>query len=137
MIRIASFTISGEAVYDQHGFCKPGFDPNDITWGRSIYYRDINKGFWQPIGGVGYYVNVGFELNRWTINLNYGDYYPEKIGVPLADIPNHRGLVKADFRIRRGLDAYLASIIENGGYLAQDDRLRRGFALLTGVQYVF
>ena len=41
MYRFGRFTLSGEAIYDQYGFTTPGFNPDDIFWGRSIYYRDL------------------------------------------------------------------------------------------------
>jgi hypothetical protein len=136
MYRWGRFILSGEVAYDQHGFRKP-YDPMDITWIKSIYYRDAYKGYVDPIGGVGYYVNLGIDLDPWTINLNYGDYYPEKIGNALADMPNHRGIVKADYRFTKCLDTYLVVMKENDGYIAQDNRKRIGVTVLTGLEFVF
>jgi len=137
MYRWSIFTLSGEVIYDQYGFRKPGYDPNDIFWGRSIYYRDLNKAYDKPITGVGYHINLGFCYNRWSGVLNYGEYYPESIGVEQHDIPNRRGILKVDYELAKRLDAYTVIMLENGGYIAQDDRPRISNVLLTGIQYAF
>src|SRR5205085_7266157 len=48
MLRFGSWTLSSEAIYDQYGLRKPGTPLNDITWGRSLYYRDLNNGLDNP-----------------------------------------------------------------------------------------
>ncbi len=137
MCRWSIFTLSGEVIYDQYGFRKSGYDPDNIFWGRSIYYRNLNRGRDEPITGVGYYVNLGFCKDRWSGMLNYGEYYPESIGVAQHDIPNRRGIIKLDYALASRLGAYTVVMIENGGYIAQDNRPRLSNVFLTGIQYTF
>jgi hypothetical protein len=137
MYRWGIFTLSAEAIYDQYGFRKTTFDPDNIFWGRSIYYRDLNKAREEPITGVGYYFNLGFTNGRWTGVLNYGEYYPESIGNPKHDVINRRAIVKLDYDLAKRLEAYAVVILETSGYMAQCNRPRRGTAILTGVQYTF
>jgi hypothetical protein len=137
MYRWGIFVLSGEVIYDQYGFLKPGVDPDWITWRRSIYYRDVFKAVDVPVTGLGYYVNLGFSVDRWSGSINYGEFYPEAIGDPRHDVVNRRGIVKLDHELARSLHAYAVLMLENGGYLAQDNRPRRGSVILTGFQYTF
>lgn len=137
MIRRGRLTLSAEAIYDEYGFRRPGFDPNDITWGRSIYYRDLHYKLNTPITGVGYYLNLGINSDRLVTNLNYGEYYPMELGNAQHDRPNRRGLVKVDYYCTPCLQMYAVVILETEGYVAQDNRLRKGNAILTGLQYTF
>ena len=137
MYRWGIFTLSGEAIYDEYGFRKTRFDPDDIFWGRSIYYRDLNKAREKPITGAGYYLNLGFTKGRWAGALNYGEYYPESIGNPKHDVTNRRGIVKLDYDLATRLEAYTVVILETSGYIAQCNRPRRGTVVLTGLQYLF
>jgi len=136
MVRRGRFTLSGEAIYDEYGFRQPGFDPLDITWGRSIYYRDLNYRTNVPITGVGYYVNLGFEGDRWEGCLNYGEFYPQKLGHPQHDVTHRRGIVKAVYHCSAHLQLYSVVMIENDGYVAQCGRPRRGTVVLAGLQWV-
>ena len=137
MHRWGMFTLSGEVIFDEYGFRRPDFDPHDITWGRSIYYRDLNKAWGRPITGVGYYLNLGLQKDRWLAALCYGEFYPEAIGDPRQDITIRRGVIKLDYEFARQLDAYTALLLETGGYLAQDNQPRNGTAVLAGIQYTF
>jgi len=136
MVRRGRFTLSGEAIYDEYGFRQSDFDPLDITWGRSIYYRDLNYRPFEPITGVGYYVNLGFEGDRWEGCLNYGEFYPQELGHPQHDVTNRRGIFKAVYHCTAHLQVYSVVMIENGGYVAQGGRPRRGTVLLAGLQWV-
>ena len=135
MVRRGRFICSAELIYDEYGFRRPGFDPNDITWCRSIYYRDLNYRLGVPITGVGYYVDLGYQGDRWSCFLNYGEFYPQSIGHPQHDIVNRRGIVKLDYRFTPSLSVYAACLVENAGYLAQDNRVRRGGVVLAGLQW--
>jgi len=135
MLRRGPWTLSGEVIYDEYGFRRPGFDPADITWGRSIYYRDQNYRMQTPITGIGYYLNLAFEAERWAAWLNYGEYYPQQLGDPKHDIPNRRGIVKAVYALTPHLEMYAVVMMETEGYVAQDGRLRRGTIVLTGFQW--
>lgn len=145
MVRFGRWVISGEVIRDEYGFRRPGFDPLDIFWGRSIYFRDQNQAFMDPIRGTGYYVDVGYEGDRWNIHLNYGDYIPENIGVSLHDHPNHRGLVKAAYRPSQHWEIYGFALIENSISLEYFDnyqgvpleKFRHGLMYGIGSQFVF
>jgi len=135
MLRGGPWTFSGEVIHDEYGFRRPGFDPLDITWGRSIYYRDRNLGLYEPITGVGYYLNLGYCGSCWDASLNYGEYHPQQLGDPRHDTPNRRGIVKVDYRLSPWVDVYSAVIVETAGFIAQDGRPRRGLAVLVGFQW--
>jgi hypothetical protein len=137
MVRFGQFQLSGEFIYDEFGFRRPGFNPDDITWYHSIYYRDMNRALNVPCTGVGYYVNLGYKVDRWDINLNYGEFYPTPIGDPQHDEINRRGIVKAAYNFTPVLQPYCAVLVENTGFIAQEDRPRKGLMVLSGLQYVF
>ncbi len=137
MVRWGYFTLSGEAIYDEYGFRRPGFDPDFITWGRSIYYRDQNYRLFEPITGTGYYFNLAFDRMPWSVNLNYGEFYPKAIGDPKHDVVNRRGILKAAYYFTPYLQTYAVVMMENGGYIAQADQPRRGSFVLAGLQYTF
>lgn len=132
MVRNGPWSLSGEVIYDVYGFRRP-FSVNEITWGRSIYYRDQNRAPNDPITGVGYYLNLAYTGPRVTALLNYGEFYPDAIGDPRHDIGNWRWLGKLVWHHRR-TDTYLIGIWENDVPNAQSNRLRQGSSILTGVQ---
>ena len=74
-VRRGRWCLSGEVIDDEYGFRKPGFDPLDIFWRRSLYYRDRNLATDRPISGLGYYINLGYTADHWEVWLNYGEYY--------------------------------------------------------------
>jgi len=39
MVRLGNWVLSSEIIYDEYGLRRVGFDPDDIFWQRSIYYR--------------------------------------------------------------------------------------------------
>ena len=137
MVRQDSWSLSAECIYDRYGFTYPGFDPLDITWERSIYYRDASSGRNAPITGVGYYVNLDYQWERWATTLNYGEFYPESIGVPQHDRVQRRGILKLACNFAEHLQLYSVVMIENGGYLAQEGKTRIGLVALNGLQYTF
>ena len=134
MYRWGSWVLSGEAIYDEYGYRRE-FDPLDITWGRSIYYRDRYVPGRVPITGWGYYANLTYQGEDWTWVLNYGDYYPQQIGHRLHDTANHRGMIKAIRGFGDHLQAYSVVILENDVPDAQAGRLRKGWAVWCGFQY--
>jgi hypothetical protein len=137
MIRWGRFQLSGEFIYDEYGLRHPWFNPNDIFWQHSIYYRDLNLRNGVPLSGVGYYVNLGYCLERWDINLNYGDFYPVAIGNPQHDEVNHRGIVKCCYHRTQCLGLYGCVLVENSGWIAQLGEPRQGYLILGGLQYTF
>jgi hypothetical protein len=135
MFRCGRFTASGEVIYDEYGLRRPYFNPEDIFWGRSIYYRDLNYRHDVPLTGIGYYLDLGYQGEWWRCSLNYGEFYPRPIGHPQHDIVNRRGILKLDMRPIPWLTTYAACLLENGGYVAQADRARSGVAVLVGVEW--
>jgi len=132
MLRRGPWTLSGEVIYDVYGFRQP-FNPLNITWGRSIYYRDQNVGLFQPITGLGYYGNLGYSQGHWTTMLNFGQFFPKQIGDPRHDIPNWRAIAKVIWHYR-STDSYLMAVWENDVPNAQDGRHRQGADVLAGFQ---
>ncbi len=135
MVRLGSFTLSGEAIYDEYGFRRPGFDPLDITWGRNIYYRDQNYRLDIPVTGFGYYLDLMYDLEPFTISCNYGEYYPQQLGIPEHDVTHRRGIAKGAYAATPHFQFYLCGLVEDGGYLAQAGRPRNGWCALAGVQW--
>ena len=138
MLRAGPFQISSECVYDQYGFGRPGFDPMDITWVKSIYYRDVSSGTQGvPCTGIGYYVNLGYTDGPWDTSLNYGDYYPLYTGTAPNQRVQHRGIGKVAYQLAKPLQIYSVLILENGGYIAQENQPRIPVAVLEGFQFTF
>ncbi|HYW78864.1 MAG TPA: hypothetical protein VE890_04770, partial [Thermoguttaceae bacterium] len=137
MARTDCFRLSGEIIYDEYGFRRNTFDPNDITWGRSIYYRDLNNAWYKPITGIGYYLNLDYDNGPWCATVNYGEFYPERIGNAMHDVVNRRGIVKVAYAFTEHVQSYTVAMVETEGYMAQGGRPRKGNVLLTGFRYAF
>jgi hypothetical protein len=137
MVRRGNWTLSGELIYDEYGLRRPGVQPRDIRWGRSLYFRDLNNGIRNPLTGVGYYLNLGYEGPFWSLALNYGEFYPRAIGVPAHDIVSRRGSIKASRHWTPQFETYIVTLLEND----RDDRLdshpRDGVYYVIGGQFVF
>ena len=138
MVREKPFTLSAECIYDEYGFGRPGFNPLNIYWIKSIYYRDESSGFdGTPMTGIGYYVDLDYAEGRWNADLDYGEFYPLYVGQAPNQHINRRGLMKLAYRIAEPLQTYTILILENGGYIAQNDSPRHGIAFLQGFQFTF
>jgi hypothetical protein len=143
MLRRGSWTLSGEAIYDQYGLRRPGTPLNNIHWGRSLYYRDVNNALHVPITGAGYYVNLGYEGPLWSLTLNYGDFFPEQIGTPQQtnkrrqNLANHRGLIKASRHWTPHFESYAVALLENDLQNAFDNSPRRGLYFIFGSQFTW
>ena len=138
MFRQKPFTLSAECVYDEYGFVHPGFDPLNIYWIKSIYYRNVSSGFDStPCTGIGYYVDLDYAEGRWNADLDYGEFYPLYTGTAPNQFINRRGLMKVAYRLAEPLQSYTVLILENGGYIAQNDHPRHGIAFLQGFQFTF
>ena len=135
MIRGGPWTLSGEVIYDEYGMRRPGVSLDGIFWGRSLYFRDINKGLLQPITGVGYYVNLGYEGPQWSLSFNYGEFYPEQLGVPEHDLPVHRGLIKASRHWTPHFETYGVLLMENDRDDHLDNHPRHGVYVIAGGQF--
>lgn len=138
MLRRGRCTLSAELIYDQYGFHRPGFAAEEITWHQGVYHREQNLAHKSPLTGIGYYINLGYDGERWGWMLNYGEYYPqEQLGDPVHDVTTRRGLAKLVYHFNAYCDAYAALIVENDVVGAQDGRRREGGLLLTGFQAGF
>ncbi|HKT79225.1 MAG TPA: hypothetical protein VJP86_03320 [Vicinamibacterales bacterium] len=135
MVRNANWTLSAEAIHDEYGFRQPGYDPNDIFWGRSLYFRDLNKAPSEPITGFGYYMNADVVWTPLSLTVNYGEFYPDQLGVPEHDVTDRRGFVKVSGHMTPNFDVYLVAMLEN----SLDDFLffrgRRGHYGILGFQF--
>ena len=147
MIRFGNWTLSSEFIYDYYGLHRV-YDPNDIFWQKSIYYRQINKAVKEPITGWGGYIDLTYNHHPWLVSFNYGEFHPEQLTVPEhgADyahyyinhnIVNRRFMVKLGWNCTKNIQWYGAWILENGGYTAQSERPRRGYAYTTGLKMAF
>ena len=140
-VRFGNWVLSSEVIYDEYGLRRTGMDPDDIFWKRSIYYRQINKrSDATPIIGWGGYIDLTYNHHPWFVSFNYGEYHPEQLrnpDYPQHDIINRRFLMKLGWDFARHVQWYNAVIIETGDYVAQDGRLRRGYAYMSGVKMEF
>jgi len=135
-VPIGNWVLSSEIIYDEYGMRRE-FDPKDIFWKKSIYYRQINKSDGVPITGWGGYVDLSYNFDPWLLSVNYGEYYPERLRKP--DYPQHdkinrRLVLKLGRHFTRHVQWYNAALIENGGYIAQEGHKRRGWAVLSGLK---
>ena len=138
MLRQKPWTLSAECIYDEYGFGRPGFDPMQIYWIKSIYYRDESSGQQGvPLTGVGYYVDLDYAEGRWDASLDYGEFYPLSTGAAPDQRIERRGLVKVAFQWAQPLQSYTVLILENDGYIAQANSAQSGVAFLQGFQFTF
>jgi hypothetical protein len=136
MIRNGRWTLSAEAIYDEYGLRKPGLGLNDVTWGRSVYYRELNNSFMEALTGFGYYVDLGYRGDKWEWHFNYGDYLPQQtMGIAAHDEAIHRGLIHASYHFTQHFEAYTIALMENEVPLDFAGRVRYGTGLAFGVQF--
>ena len=150
MLRRGRWRFSTEWIYNQYGLRRPDLTLNDITWGRSLYNRQMNNGLKTPCQGWGGYMNMIYDSPRCTAVLQYGEFHPQAITA--AQPPHHpdwaqnvaihntitrRGLGQLTWRVNRHLEFINTGFIENRVKNAQDGRYRHGFSLLTGMQLHF
>jgi hypothetical protein len=139
MIRSGNWTLSSEIIYDEYGMYHD-FDPNDIFWKKSIYYRQINKREHAPIHGVGGYVDLSYNGSSYIVGVNYGEYHPEQLrkpNYPQHDYVNRRFIIKFGWNFTNNLQWYNAYIRETDGFIAQEGRIREGNTLVSGVKMEF
>jgi hypothetical protein len=137
MVRHGCWSFASEVIYDQYGMRRPGIDLNDITWGRSLYNRQLNNGVLNPITGVGWYLMAIYENQRWLNVLSYGEFHPETIDDPIHDIVSHRLLGKTSYRLTENLSCFVHCTFENSLQDAHAQKERKGVFLLSGMQFDF
>jgi hypothetical protein len=137
-VRFGRFTVYSEATADQYGFnhnyYKYGGSPLDLGV-RSLYGRDT----YYPGGltGWGYYIGTGYRGENLLVDLNYGSYQPQHIGIPYQDAAIVRFVGKVDYALTKHLHVFGVGLVEN-------HRPREGvlnsynpWAVTTGLQFVF
>jgi hypothetical protein len=138
MFRQKPWTLSAECVYDEYGFGRPGFDPMQIYWTKSIYYRDVSSGQQGvPCTGIGYYVDIDYAEGRWDATLDYGEFYPLSTGTAPNQRIERRGMLKVAYQWAQPLQTYTVLMLENDGYVAQLNSARSGVVFLQGFQFTF
>ena len=135
MLRRGNWTFSAEAIWDRYGFRRPGFDPSDMTWGRSLYFRDFNDAWHEPITGVGYYASAIYAGPLWSLEFNYGEFYPEQLGIRRHDATTRRGILRASRHWTSHFETYGVVMIENDLPRAFVGHDRRGIYVLAGCQF--
>jgi hypothetical protein len=139
-LKFGVWTIYSEGALDEHGLYRerdPQGNPPALT-PRSLYGRDVFKSPSQPIYGGGFDVGVTWRRERVLLDLNYGLYFPERIGLPFHDELIHRLVAKAMFEIAPRLHVYTVGIVENRRHheVPLFDRAPP-FMVLSGLQYGF
>ena len=82
-------------------------------------------------------MNFGYAEGPWNATLDYGDFYPLSTGTAPNQRVQHRGLLKAAYRLADPLQIFSVLIVENGGYIAQENEPRKPVAVLEGFQFTF
>jgi len=134
MLKISDIEISAEAIWDEYGFHRE-FDPQDIFWPNSIYYRELFKAYKEPIKGFGWYSNIMFDLKKILINLNYGVYIPENIGNIYHDNTIKRFIIKLSFNPIDELIIFFTGVLENTKHEESWREGAKGFAGLFGFAF--
>ena len=128
-----TLVLSGEMVYDQHGYHQKKGEENGTT---SLYYREIYHNG-DSISGIGGYLDLGYKDGHWDIHLNYGEYYPEKVGNPYHDDPIKRLMINVSYRILPEIRVFATGMLENER--AEEDwrKEQSPYGYLMGFQYNF
>ncbi len=138
MLRQKPWTLSAECIYDEYGFGRPGYDPMQIYWIKSIYYRDESSGQQGvPLTGVGYYVDLDYAEGRWDVALDYGEFYPLSTGTAPDQRTERRGLIKVAFQWLSRCRATRSSSWKTTAIWRELNSARSGVAFLQGFQFTF
>jgi hypothetical protein len=135
-IQLGRLLLSGEAIYDEYGFRKP-FLEDDVFWQRSLYYRQIFYKLRTPITGYGGYLDLIYQIGNFTLNLNYGEYYPKEIGHPYHDDPIKRAIAKGVWQLKDSFEAFMGLLWESERTTEPLFKGASDFALIFGVVYQF
>lgn len=135
--RFGRWMLCGEIISDQYGYRRAGFAPGGITWGRSLYHRDLQFGHYDPLTGWGFYAAVGREGERLSTWLSYGEFHPNAIGDRIHDTHNRRFLLHGIHHLGGGVDLYGALMLETSIDLAFAGKDRLGQGVVGGFQFGF
>jgi hypothetical protein len=139
-IALGRWLIYGEAVWDEHGLHRdptadPNFNPNNFGV-RSLYGRDVFSGSDKSaISGVGAYLGVTYRADTWLVDLSYGNYQPEAIGLPTHDASTNRLLFKTAYVAARNLEVFLIALAENRRPADFPLNNTQPYAFWLGMQY--
>jgi hypothetical protein len=134
MFKLSNIEFSAEAIWDEYGFHRY-YDPQEIFWPNSIYYRELFKAYKEPIKGFGWYSNIKIDIKKILINLNYGVYEPENIGNIYHDITIKRFIVKFSFEPLTELRVFFTGVLENTKPEESWREGAKGFAGLFGFAF--
>ncbi|MBI4822937.1 MAG: hypothetical protein HY805_01740 [Nitrospirae bacterium] len=134
MVGYSNFILSGEVIYDEYGCHRDCSSVDGIP--RSLYYRDIYYRNKTPITGVGGYIDLSYKKTNWSGNVNYGEYWPQRIGNPYHDDPIRRGIIKLSFNLSPRLQAYGVGLFENERKTEEWRSGEKGIAVMVGLQYL-
>ena len=142
MRRLGRLSVSAEVIYDEYGLRRPGFDLDQITWGRSIYNRQLNRGLNRPLSGWGFYTNVVYQTACWNWEAGYGEFHPTPLGLNtldsnIHDAVNRRLIGRASRALSENFHTYLMVMLENPLENGLAGRPRHGFYLLSGAEFKF
>ena len=126
---------SGEIIYDEYGFHQDY--QGDISWPQGFYYRDIFYKHKTPVTGIGGYLDMTYQKKNWLVNLNYGEYYPKKIGKPYHDGTIKRIIAKAAYNITHELQFFIIGLSENERETEEWKSEAKGAVFMLGLQCNF
>ncbi len=126
--------LSGEVVWDQHGLRNDLADLSRLGE-RSLYGQDVYPGRYKdPVCGFGYYLNLAWMGDRCRLDLNFGSYFPETLGIATHDEPVHRGLAKLTWRLTEDISGFVVGLVENRRPVTAPIRVYEPWAVLVGIQ---
>lgn len=132
-----SLILSGEIVHDEYGIRRPGLDLDSITWGRSLYNRQLNRGLNNPIFGLGYYVALMGQRPKLDWSLSYGEFTPDVIGDPIHDLPVRRFVGHVAWHLHPNVDWMTNVLMENELPATAHQPRALGTSYWSGVQVRF
>lgn len=134
MFKGGKFRFSSELIYDEYGFHR-AFPIDDVFWGRSYYYRDLNYKHKTPITGYGGYVDLQYENGKFFFEVNYGEYHPKEIGHPYHDDPIKRAIIKMKLQFGPNFSAFGMGLLENERTKEPLFAGASDYGFLVGLQY--
>ncbi len=133
-LQSGNFRISAEGIYDEYGL-KKDFNSDEIFWKRSLYYRDQFFKEETPITGIGGYIDLRYSKNKFTLNINYGEFHPEKIGSVYHDTPVKRLIFKILIDFSNEFGMFGSVLLENDLPREPVFNGASGSAYIVGFQY--
>jgi hypothetical protein len=130
--------VYAEGVWDRHGLRnEPSslVDPRHFGK-RSLYGRDVFAGGRGP-EGKGFQFGVLVEHDCAMVDVNWGSYWPETIGLATHDEETHRLLAKGVVHVTSNVDFFAVGLVENRRPREGVLYIYRPWAVMMGSQFVF